>query len=224
MSPPRAGRFPIAVLASGEGTNLQALLDAASRPRYPARVVLVASDRPGSRALARARRAGVPALEVPPVPGEPRERYDARLARAIGAYRPRLVALAGFMRILSAPFLSAFPNRILNIHPALLPAFPGLHAQERAFRRGVRFTGATVHIVDPGVDAGPIVLQAVVPVLPGDTAERLRLRILEEEHRIYPKAVEWFARGRIRVAGGRVEVKGGKGPPRGALHNPSLAG
>jgi phosphoribosylglycinamide formyltransferase-1 len=197
----------VAVLASGRGTNLQALLDAeASGSLGKARIVLVLSDRAQAKALDRARERGVEALFLDPQPFAAREAYDEAVLNALRSREIGLVALAGFMRVLTPVLVRAFPNRILNIHPALLPAFPGLHAQRRALEQGVKVAGCTVHFVDEQVDHGPIILQAAVPVREDDTEETLSARILAEEHRIYPQAVRLFAEGKLAVAGRRVRI------------------
>ena len=197
----------VGVLASGRGSNLQALLDAGSRPDYPARVVVVVSDREDARALARARAAGVSSLFVNPKDHGDRAAYDAVLTKTLEHHEVGLVCLAGFMRILSPAFVRAWQGRLMNVHPSLLPAFPGLHAQRQALDHGVRIAGATVHFVDEGVDTGPIVLQAAVPVEATDTEETLAARILIEEHRIYPEAVRLFAEGRLHVTGRQVSIR-----------------
>ncbi len=198
------GRLRVGVLVSGRGSNLQALLDAAARPGYPARVVLVVSDRERAQALARARARSVAAVWLNQKDFGDRAAYDAALGGLLDEHRVGLVCLAGFMRILTAGFVHAFAGRILNIHPSLLPAFPGLHAPRQALDYGVKVAGATVHFVDEGVDSGPIILQSSVPVEPDDTEESLSDRILAVEHRIYPEAVRLFAEGRLTIAGRRV--------------------
>ena len=202
-----ASRLRVGVLASGRGSNLQALLDASARPDYPAEVVVVISDRERAAALDRARAAGVEALFVNPKDFGDRESFDLALVRELTARRVGLVCHAGFMRILSAPYVRAFAGRAMNIHPSLLPAFPGLHGQRQALEHGAKVAGATVHFVDEGVDTGPIVLQASVPVHPDDTEESLSARILVEEHRLYPEAVRLFAKGRLEVVGRRVIIR-----------------
>jgi phosphoribosylglycinamide formyltransferase 1 len=202
-----ASRLRVGVLASGRGSNLQALLDASAQPDYPAEVVVVISDRERAAALDRARAAGVEALFVNPKDFGDRESFDLALVRELTARRVGLVCHAGFMRILSAPYVRAFAGRAMNIHPSLLPAFPGLHAQRQALEHGAKVAGATVHFVDEGVDTGPIVLQASVPVHPDDTEESLSARILVEEHRLYPEAVRLFAEGRLEVVGRRVIIR-----------------
>jgi phosphoribosylglycinamide formyltransferase-1 len=201
-------RLRVGVLASGRGSNLQALLDASARPDYPAQVVLVISDRERAAALDRARAAGVEALFVNPKDFGDRESFDLALVRELTARRVGLVCNAGYMRILSPAYCRAFAGRAMNIHPSLLPAFPGLHAQRQALEHGAKVAGATVHFVDDGpVDTGPIILQASVPVLPNDSEESLAARILVEEHRLYPEAVRLFAEGRLEVVGRRVVIR-----------------
>jgi phosphoribosylglycinamide formyltransferase-1 len=200
-------RLAVGVLASGRGSNLQALLDASAAPDYPARVVVVISDRETAPALDRARAAGVDARWINPKDFADREAFDRALVRELQAREVGLVCHAGFMRILSPAYVRAFAGRALNIHPSLLPAFPGLHAQRQALDYGAKVAGATVHFVDEGVDTGPIVLQAAVPVEPGDTEATLSARILAEEHRLYPAAVRLFAEGRLELAGRRVVIK-----------------
>ena len=202
-----SGLLRVGVLVSGRGSNLQALLDAGTRTDYPARVVVVVSDRERAHALDRARAAGVTALFVNPKDHSDRAAYDAALSAALVRHEVGLVCLAGFMRILSGEFVRAWPGRLMNIHPSLLPAFPGLHAQRQALDHGVKTAGATVHFVDEGVDTGPIILQAAVPVQAADTEESLAARILVEEHRIYPEAVRLFAEGRLHVAGRKVSIR-----------------
>jgi len=199
-------RLALGVLASGRGSNLQAILDACARPGFPARVAVVISDRERALALERARAAGVEALWINPKDFTDREAFDLALVRELEARRVGLVCQAGYMRILSPVYIRAFAGRSLNIHPSLLPAFPGLHAQRQALEHGVKVTGATVHFADEGVDNGPIVLQAAVPVEPDDTEETLSARILVQEHRIYPEAIRLFAEGRLRIVGRKVIV------------------
>jgi phosphoribosylglycinamide formyltransferase-1 len=196
----------VGVLASGRGSNLGAILDACARPGFPARVVVVVSDRERAPALDRARAAGVEALWINPKDFADREAYDRALVRELQARGVGLVCQAGYMRILSPVYIRAFAGRALNVHPSLLPAFPGLHAQRQALDHGVKVTGATVHFADEGVDTGPIVLQAAVPVEPGDTEESLAARILVQEHRLYPEAIRLFAEGRLTIEGRRVSV------------------
>jgi phosphoribosylglycinamide formyltransferase-1 len=197
----------VGVLASGRGSNLQAILDACARPAFPARVVVVISDRERATALVRARAAGIEAAFLNPKDFADRETYDAAVTRMLEERQVGLVCLAGFMRILSPAFVRAWRGRALNIHPSLLPAFAGLHPQRQALDHGARVSGATVHFVDEGVDTGPIVLQSAVPVQPDDTEDTLAARILTEEHRLYPEAVRLFALGRLRIAGRQVIIE-----------------
>jgi phosphoribosylglycinamide formyltransferase-1 len=203
--------LPIGVLVSGRGSNLQAILEACARPGFPAHVAVVISDRERAVALERARAAGVEALWINPKDFADRESFDAELVRELSARGVGLACNAGFMRILSPVYVRAFAGRSLNIHPSLLPAFPGLHAQRQALDHGAKVAGATVHFVDEGMDSGPIVLQASVPVEPGDTEETLSARILVQEHRLYPEAIRLFAEGRLRIEGRRVIVTPGVG-------------
>lgn len=199
----------LGVLASGRGSNLQAIMDACGDGRIPATVAVVISDNNGAYALERARSAGIPAVYIGPSYHSSRAAYEERILLELREYGVELVCLAGYMRIVGPVLLSAYANKIINIHPALLPAFPGLHAQQQAWEYGVRYSGCTVHFVDEGMDTGPIIMQAVVPVLPGDTVEDLAARILEKEHIIYPEAIGLYARGRLSVAGRKVSIKEG---------------
>jgi len=193
----------LGVLVSGRGSNLQAIIDATSVGRLDARIGLVVSNRPGVQGLERAARAGIETLVIDHRAFPSREAFDLTVVRELKQRRVGLVCLAGFMRLLSTVFVQAFPNAILNIHPALLPAFPGLDAQRQAWAHGVKITGATVHLVTTDLDAGPIVIQAAVPVLDDDTAETLAARILTEEHRIYPDAIRIVLDGKWRLEGRR---------------------
>lgn len=197
----------VGVAISGSGTNLQALLDDAARPGCPYRIALVVSNKADAFGLERARRAGV-AAAVLPHRGLSREAYDQTLVAAFREHGCEWIALAGFLRIVTPVLLDAFPQRVLNIHPALLPAFPGMHAQAQAVAAGVRIAGATVHFVDAGTDTGPIVAQGAVPVLAGDDAAALGARILTVEHEIYPRALRWAAEGALRITERGVEAPG----------------
>ena len=200
--------FPaIAVLCSGQGTNLQAILDAMRRGRLRARVALVISDQPQANALQRARRAGVDARYVNPRAYPTRAAYERSLIRLCDARGVRLICLAGFMRILSPVLVKRFRRRILNIHPALLPAFPGAHAVRDALAWGAKVTGVTVHVVDEAVDHGPILLQEALAVRPEDTEAKLLARVHRVEHRLYPKAIDLLLRGRARLHGRRVTLR-----------------
>jgi phosphoribosylglycinamide formyltransferase-1 len=193
----------IGVLISGRGSNLQSIIDAIAEGRLDARVAVVVSNRAEAAGLQRARDAGIEARHLPARNRADRDAYDRALADLLRARGVELVCLAGFMRLVGDPLLSAFPNRILNIHPSLLPAFPGLDAQRQALEHGVRVTGATVHFVNTDLDAGPIVLQAAVPVLEGDTVETLAARVLVEEHRLYPEAIGLVLEGGWSIVGRR---------------------
>ncbi len=196
----------LGVLVSGGGTNLQSILDAVRAGALDAEVRLVLSNRPKAGGLERARAAGVPALAISHRRFETREAFDAALVEALREHGVEWVALAGFMRVLTPTFLRAFPGRVVNIHPALLPAFPGVEAQHQAWDYGVKVAGCTVHFVDEGVDTGPILGQVAVPVLDDDDAERLRLRILAEEHALYPRVLQWLAEGRVVREGRRTRL------------------
>jgi len=189
----------LGVLASGSGTNLQAILDAAAKGTLQARIAVVIANVASAQALDRARAAGVEALVVPHKAYPDRESFDAALVAALRERGVDLVVLAGFMRLVTPVLLDAFPMRIVNVHPALLPAFPGVRAQQQAFDYGVRIAGCTVHFVDRGTDTGPIIAQAAVPVLDDDDEPALRARILAEEHALLPKVLQWIAEGRVRV-------------------------
>jgi phosphoribosylglycinamide formyltransferase-1 len=202
----RSEPLRVGVLASGRGSNLQAILDATRVPDYPARVVVVISDRERAAVLDRARAAGVDAVFLNPKDFGDREAYDGTLVRELESRHVGLVACAGYMRILSPAFVQAFAGRLLNIHPSLLPAFPGLHPQRQALAAGVKISGATVHFMDEGVDTGPIIAQTSVPVRDGDTEDSLAERIVVEEHRLYPDVIRWIAEGRVTVDGRKVTV------------------
>jgi phosphoribosylglycinamide formyltransferase-1 len=196
----------LGVLISGRGSNLQALIDAIASGSLEASVALVISNREEAPGLERARAAGIEAICLSHRSWPTRDDYDRALVRELRARDVGLVCLAGFMRLVGAPLIEAFPNRIVNIHPSLLPAFPGLEAQRQAIDHGVKVSGVTVHLVTAELDGGPIILQRTVPVLPGDTAESLAERILEEEHRAYPEAVQIILDGSWRVEGRRLVV------------------
>jgi len=193
----------LGILLSGRGSNFEAIADQVADSRIDAEIAVVISNRPEARGLEAARRRGLQAICIPSK-GLDREAYDALLIQELRANAVDLVCLAGFMRLLSASFVRAFPERILNIHPSLLPAFPGLDAQKQALEHGVKVTGCTVHLVDEFLDAGPIVLQAAVPVLDDDTVESLSTRILAEEHRIYSQAIRIVLGGEYRIDGRRL--------------------
>lgn len=194
----------LGILLSGRGSNFEALADSVAAGRIPnAEVAIVVSNREGAPGVERARQRGI-AARVIPSKGLQREEYDKLVVAALKEKQVDLVCLAGYMRLLSPGFVAEFRGRILNIHPSLLPAFPGLEAQRQALEHGVKFSGCTVHFVDENLDAGPIVAQAIVPVLDGDTAETLSERILKEEHRIYTEAVKMVLEGKLRIEGRRV--------------------
>jgi phosphoribosylglycinamide formyltransferase-1 len=197
----------VGVLISGRGSNLQALLDAARAGSLGGEIAVTISNVEGAPGLERARQSGVPAL-VSDHRGRTREEHDAAVAGLLKDHGVDLVCLAGYMRLLSPAFLRAFPERVLNVHPSLLPAFPGRDAQRQAWEHGVKVSGATVHVVDEALDAGPIVAQEAVPVLEGDGPAELAARILEAEHRIYPKAVRVVLGGGFRIEGRRLRIEG----------------
>jgi phosphoribosylglycinamide formyltransferase-1 len=208
----------LVVLISGRGSNLEAILQA----RLPARVAAVISNNQQARGLAVAREHGVATAVVDHRAFPGRDAFEAALAAEIERHRPDLVALAGFMRILTSAFVERYRGRLMNIHPSLLPAFPGLDTHRRALQAGVRIHGCTVHFVTPALDSGPIIVQAAVPVLPGDTEQALAARVLAEEHRIYPQAIRWFCEERLELgADGRVTVQAARAA-HGALVSPPL--
>ena len=210
----------LGVLLSGSGTNLQAIVDAIAAGTLPARVAVVISNVPDAYGLVRARAHGIRVEVIPHRDFPSREAFDARLVETLHAHGVELVVLAGFMRLVTRVLLDAFPGRVLNIHPALLPAFPGLHAERQALDHGVSITGVTVHLVDEQTDHGPILAQAAVPVLPGDTEESLHARIQVQEHRVYPLAIRLIAEGRLRLEGRRVIVSSTGADAGAALVNP----
>jgi phosphoribosylglycinamide formyltransferase-1 len=212
-------RLKLGVLISGRGSNLQALIDACHDPAYPAEIAIVISNVAGVYGLKRAEEAGIPTRVVNHKEHTSRATFEETVNRELEGAGVELVCLAGFMRLLTDAFVERWLDRLINIHPSLLPAFKGLHVHERAIEAGVRFSGCTVHFVRPAMDDGPIIVQAAVPVLPGDDPDRLAARILEQEHRIYPLAVRLIAEGRVMVDGARAAVADAKGPA-GALVNP----
>lgn len=200
-------KLKLAILISGRGSNMRALLDACADPSFPARVVAVMSNRPDAQGLQIAREAGIPVQTVDHRRHESRESFENALHEAIAGYAPDLICLAGFMRILGADFIARWPDRIINIHPSLLPAYKGLHVHERVLADGCAESGCTVHIVVPELDAGPAIVQKRVPVLPGDTPDDLAARVLEREHEAYPEAVRLIGDGRVRIVDGAVEIR-----------------
>jgi phosphoribosylglycinamide formyltransferase-1 len=201
-------RCDVVVLISGRGTNLQAIIDDAREPDSPYVLRAVISNRPGAAGLDRARRADVETRVVDHTAYATREQFDAALMDAIDAFGPGLVVLAGFMRVLTPDFVSHYDGRLINIHPSLLPAFPGLDTHERAIAGGVREHGASVHFVTADLDGGPLIVQACVAVLADDDADTLAARVLEQEHKILPAAIRWFADGRLTIEGGHVMLDG----------------
>jgi len=200
-------KVKLGVLVSGRGSNLQAIIDNIEAGKLSAELAVVISDQADAYALERARKHGIPGVHVSPkgYKGK-RDEYDELLVQELQKHNVELVCLAGFMRIITPTLIKSFPSRILNIHPALLPAFPGLHVQKAALEHGVKFSGCTVHFVDEGMDTGPIIIQAVVPILDNDTEDTLSARILAQEHKIYSRAIQLYAESRLRVEGRRVFV------------------
>ena len=214
----------IGVLVSGSGSNLQSIMDACEDKDIDGQVSIVISNLPGVYALERAQVKGIPTKVVFHTEHPHRENFDEELVKILKGYQVDLVVLAGFMRVLTPTFLRAFPGRVMNIHPALLPSFPGLGVRQKAIDYGVRFSGCTVHFVDEGVDTGPIIIQAVVPVYPEDTEDLLKERILSLEHKIYPEAIELFAQGRLSIKGRKVFIKDLEKDEEACLVNPLLPG
>lgn len=214
-------KVKLAVLVSGRGSNLQAIIDNIEKGALSAELAVVISDQADAYALERARKHNVPAVHVSAkgYRGK-RDDYDALLVKELQKRNVELVCLAGFMRIITPTLIKAFPNRILNIHPALLPSFPGLHVQKAAIEHGTKFSGCTVHFVDEGMDTGPIIIQAVVPVLDNDTEDSLSERILKQEHKIYSRAIQLYAEGKLKIKGRRVILADGKQSSDEFLINP----
>jgi phosphoribosylglycinamide formyltransferase-1 len=202
--------FPcvVAVLVSGNGSNLQSIIHSIESGGLNARIACVISNNPDAYALTRAETHGIPCVVHENIGFSSRKEYDVSLVDILRGYGVELVVLAGYMRILSEVMVTAFPNAILNIHPALLPSFPGLHAQQQAIDYGVKFSGCTVHFVDCGTDTGPIILQAIVPVTQDDTEDSLSVRIQKEEHRIFPEALKLFVEGKLKINGRHVLIQG----------------
>lgn len=216
-------KIRIAVLASGRGSNLQSIIEESQAGRLDAEIVLVASNKANAGALQRAEEAGIATCVIDHRQFKNREDFDREMVAALREAKVDLVILAGFMRLLSNLFIEAFSHRIMNIHPSLLPAFAGLDVQKKALEYGARFSGCTVHFVDGGLDTGPIVIQAVVPIHEDDSDDSLSARILEHEHRIYPRAIQLFAENRLRVEGRRVRILNPDQPEDRALINPPLS-
>jgi phosphoribosylglycinamide formyltransferase-1 len=200
----------LVILISGRGSNMEAIVRSCVAEQWPARVVAVVSNRPDAAGLKFAADHGIATAVVEHRAFASRELFDAELARVVEGFAPDLVVLAGFMRVLGPAFVRRFEGRMLNIHPSLLPLFPGLHTHQRAIDAGCKLAGATVHFVTPELDHGPIVMQSVVPLRPGDDAQALSQRVLATEHVIYPRAVRWFVQGALRVDGGVVTHTGGE--------------
>jgi len=196
----------IVILISGRGSNMEALIAARDAGNLPVEIAAVISNRPDAEGLETAARASIPTHFINHKAFAGREAFDSRLAQCIDEFAPDLVVLAGFMRILSDGFVRHYEGRLINIHPSLLPSFPGLHTHQRALEEGVRIHGCTVHFVTPTLDHGPVIIQAAVPVLDSDDEATLAARILAQEHRIYPQAVRWFVEGRMRLEDGRVRL------------------
>lgn len=215
-------KINLGVLVSGGGTNLQSIIDSIEEGKLDATIQVVISNLPDVRSLERAKNHNIPSVIIDYKKFSTREEFDREVVAVLKAHGVDLVIMAGFMRILTPALLRAFPLKIMNIHPALLPSFQGLHVQERAFDYGVKFSGCTVHFADEGVDSGPIIIQAVVPVYDNDTPEILQQRILKEEHRIYPQAIQLYAEGRIEVTGRKVRIKDPHPMETPSLHNPPL--
>jgi len=214
-------RIKLGVLVSGRGSNLQAIIDNIGSGSLSAEIAVVISDQADAHSLERAKKHTIPAVHVSAkgYRGK-RDEYDALLVKELQKHNVELVVLAGFMRIITPTLLKAFPNRVMNIHPALLPAFPGLHVQKAAIEHGAKFSGCTVHFVDGGMDTGPIIIQAVVPVLDNDTEDSLSARILKQEHKIYSRAIQLYAEGKLKVEGRRVIMTGGRTSTDDHLINP----
>ena len=194
----------IVILISGRGSNMEALIAARDAGHLPVNIAAVISNRPQAMGLETAAKAGIPVHFIDHKGFSGREAFDAALAECIDGFAPDLVVLAGFMRILTDGFVRHYEGRLMNIHPSLLPSFPGLHTHQRALAEGVRIHGFTVHFVTPTLDHGPVIIQAAIPVLDGDTEESLAARILVQEHKVYPQAVRWFAEDQLRLENGRV--------------------
>lgn len=196
----------VGVLISGRGSNLQAIIDASEKKKTPAKVVVVVSNRPDAYGLERAKKHNIPTAVFEPNNFPDKNTYELEIVKTLKEHKVDLLCLAGYMRIVGPVLLEHYQGRMMNIHPALLPSFPGLNVQKAAIDHGVKVSGATVHFVDEGCDTGPIIVQAAVPVLENDTEETLSARILEQEHRIYPEAIKLFAEGRLKIEGRRVRI------------------
>jgi phosphoribosylglycinamide formyltransferase-1 len=215
-------KIRIGALASGGGTNLQAIIDRCADGSIDAEIVQLICNNPGAGALDRAEKAGIPCRIINHRDFSDRNDFDRAVVEALQETEVDLVVLAGFMRIVTETILDVYPNRVMNIHPALLPSFPGLHVQKKAIDYGAKFSGCTVHFVDTGVDTGPIIIQAVVPIFDNDTEETLSARILEREHQIYPRAIQLFAENRLKIEARRVIVDPPLSRTEADLINPPL--
>lgn len=212
----------LGILVSGSGSNLQSIIDNIENGCLDAEIKVVISNNPDAFALERAKKHHIPSFVMQNQDYSSREDFDRKMIDVLKSYSVELVVMAGFMRILGSLFLDAFPMKIMNIHPALLPSFPGMHAQKKAAEYGVRFSGCTVHFADAGVDSGPIIIQAIVPAYTDDTEYSLAARILKEEHRIYPQAIQFYAEDRIEVTGRQVRIRGTNRVQETPFHNPPL--
>ena len=210
----------LGILVSGSGSNLQAMIDNIETGRLDARIKVVVSNLPEVYALERAKKHGIPAAVIRHNEYKTRQNFDQRLVEVLKGHDVELVVLAGFMRIITPILLRSFPMRVMNIHPALLPAFPGTHVWQAEVDYGVKFAGCTVHFVDEGTDTGPIIIQAVVPVYDDDTADSLNARILKQEHKVYSQAIQLYAEGRLEIQGHRVLAKGVHRVPESFMINP----
>lgn len=217
-------KLKIGVLVSGSGSNLQSIIDNIERGSLSAEIAIVICNNPEAFALERCAKHKIPVQLISAREFPDRIAFDLNMADILNRHGVELVVMAGFMRVLSPEFLNEFPLKVINIHPALLPSFPGLHGQKQAFDYGVKFSGCTVHFADSGVDTGPIIIQAVVPVFDDDTEESMSSRILREEHRIYPQAIQLYAEGKLEVRGRKVVIKGDSRSALAgfAVHNPPL--
>jgi phosphoribosylglycinamide formyltransferase-1 len=212
----------LGVLVSGSGSNLQAIIDNIEAGRLDARIRIIISNVPDAFALERAKKHSIPSLVISHKEYRRREDFDKKIVEALQAHEVELVVLAGYMRVVTAVLLRAFPMRVMNIHPALLPSFPGTHVWQAEVDYGVKFAGCTVHFVDEGTDTGPIIIQAAVPVYDDDTAESLNARILKQEHKIFSQAIQLYAEGRLEIQGRRVLAKGFPKVPDAFMINPPI--
>jgi phosphoribosylglycinamide formyltransferase-1 len=217
-------KLKIGVLVSGSGSNLQSIIDNIEKGLLDAVIMVVVSNNPHAYAIERAKKHQIPSVVMENKDYGSRDEFDGAMVNILKSYSVELVVMAGFMRVLSPVFLNSFHMKIMNIHPAVLPSFPGIHAQKRAADYGVKFSGCTVHFADEGVDTGPVIIQAIVPAYDDDTEDTLAARILREEHRIYPQAIQFYAEGRIEVKDRKVHIGGIDKIPAISMHNPSLIG